>query len=159
MRSITRIAADIGGTFTDIAVLLEDGAIVTRKLPSTPANYADAVIRGVIELMAEIGAPMTGLRELLHGSTIATNLILEHKGARTALLTTHGFRDVLELRRVRVPALYQPLFVRPAPLVPRNLRFEIDERIDANGRVLRPLAESDVAAAIERIRREEVEAV
>jgi N-methylhydantoinase A len=159
MRSVTRIAADIGGTFTDIAVLLEDGAIVTRKLPSTPANYADAVIRGVIELMAEIGAPMTGLRELLHGSTIATNLILEHKGARTALLTTHGFRDVLELRRVRVPALYQPLFVRPAPLVPRNLRFEIDERIDANGRVLRPLAESDVAAAIERIRRESVEAV
>jgi N-methylhydantoinase A len=159
MRSVTRIAADIGGTFTDIAVLLEDGAIVTRKLPSTPANYADAVIRGVTELMAEIGAPLQGLRELLHGTTVATNLILEHKGARTALLTTRGFRDVLELRRVRVPALYEPLFVRPAPLVPRNLRLEIDERMDAAGRVLRPLAEADVAAAIERIRREGVEAV
>jgi N-methylhydantoinase A len=159
MGFVTRIAADIGGTFTDIAVLLADGAILTRKLPSTPTNYADAVMRGIRELTDQIGSPLSMIEEVLHGSTVATNLILEHKGARTALLTTRGFRDVLELRRVRVPALYDPLFVKPPPLVPRHLRFEVDERMDAAGCVLRTLREADVATAIERIKRYGVEAV
>ena len=102
--SITRIAADIGGTFTDLAVLTPEGRLATRKLPSTPANYADAVIAGIEALMAELGAPLGALEAVLHGCTVATNAILEHKGARTALLTTKGFRDVLELRRIRVPS-------------------------------------------------------
>ena len=97
--TVTRAAADIGGTFTDVAVLTPDGRLATRKLPSTPANYADAVIAGVRSLLEDLGSPPGALEELLHGCTVATNAILEGKGAPTALLTTRGFRDVLELRR------------------------------------------------------------
>ena len=149
---VTRAAADIGGTFTDVAVLTPDGRLATRKLPSTPDNYADAVIAGVRDLLEELGSPPGALEELLHGCTVATNAILEGKGAPTALLTTRGFRDVLELRRVRVPNLYEPLYERPPPLVPRQLRFEIGERIGPRGEVLLPLDEAGVRAAAVRIR-------
>ena len=90
--------------------------------------------------------------EMVHGCTIATNAILEGKGAKTALVTTEGFRDVLELRRIRVPRLYAPLYVKPAPLSPRNLRFAVRERLDGNGNVVTPLQEEDVYAVAERIR-------
>jgi N-methylhydantoinase A len=159
MAAIARIAADIGGTFTDVAVLSAGGRLATRKLPSTPANYADAVIDGITGLLGELGSPLEALEEVLHGCTVATNAILEHKGARTALLTTRGFRDVLELRRIRVPELYDPLYEKPAPLVARNLRFEIEERIGPNGEILTPLVEDDVLRAVERIESESVEAV
>ena len=157
--AVTRAAADIGGTFTDVAVLTPDGRFATRKLPSTPDNYADAVIAGVRGLLESLGSPLEALEELLHGCTVATNAILEGKGAPTALLTTRGFRDVLELRRVRVPNLYEPLYERPPPLVPRQYRFEIDERIGPRGEVLRPLEEKGVRAAAERIRDAGIEAV
>jgi N-methylhydantoinase A len=159
MPSITRIAADIGGTFTDLAVLTADGRLATRKLPSTPANYADAVIAGVTRLLGDLDSPLAALEEVLHGCTVATNAILEHKGARTALLTTRGFRDVLELRRIRVPELYDPLYEKPPPLVPRQLRFEVTERIGPDGGVVTPLDEDDVAHAILRIREHAIEAV
>ena len=158
-QAVTRAAADIGGTFTDVAVLTPDGRLATRKLPSTPDNYADAVIVGVRSLLEELGSPPGALEELLHGCTVATNAILEGKGAPTALLTTRGFRDVLELRRVRVPELYEPLYERPPPLVPRQLRFEIGERTGPRGEVLRPLDEAGVRAAAERIRAAGIEAV
>ena len=157
--TVTRAAADIGGTFTDVAMLTPDGRLATRKLPSTPDNYADAVIAGVRELLHELGSPPGALEELLHGCTVATNAILEGKGAPTALLTTRGFRDVLELRRIRVPNLYEPLYERPAPLVPRQLRFEIAERTGPRGEVLRPLEEDGVRAAAGRIRAAGIEAV
>ena len=157
--AVTRAAADIGGTFTDVAVLTPDGRLATRKLPSTPDNYADAVIAGVASLLEELGSPPGALEELLHGCTVATNAILEGKGAPTALLTTRGFRDVLELRRVRVPELYEPLYERPPPLVPRQLRFEVDERTGPRGEVLRPLDEAGVRTAAERIRAAGMEAV
>ena len=156
---ITRIAADIGGTFTDIAAITADGRIVTNKVPSTPANYADAVVAGILDLLAAEGGEPGDLAEVLHGCTVATNAILELKGARTALLTTKGFRDILELRRIRVPRLYDPLYEKPAPLVPRHLRFEIDERLDHSGQVLRPLQLADVLAAVRRMKQLEVEAV
>ena len=154
-----RIAVDIGGTFTDAAVLTPDGRFATRKLASTPENYADAVIAGVRSLLEELESPPGALEELLHGCTVATNAILEGKGAPTALLTTRGFRDVLELRRVRVPELYEPLYERPPPLVPRQLRFEIDERSGPRGEILRALDEAGVRAAAERIRAAGIEAV
>jgi N-methylhydantoinase A len=156
---IARIAADIGGTFTDLAVLRADGRLATRKLPSTPANYADAVIEGIALLLGDLGAPVSALGEVLHGCTVATNAILEHKGARTALLTTTGFRDVLELRRIRVPQLYDPLYEKPAPLVPRHLRFEVTERLDHAGRVITPLDVDDVTQAATEMRRQGIEAV
>ena len=158
-RTVTRAAADIGGTFTDVAVLTPDGRLATRKLPSTPHNYADAVIAGVRGLLEDLGSPLDALEELLHGCTVATNAILEGKGAPTALLTTRGFRDVLELRRVRVPNLYEPLYERPPPLVPRQFRFEIGERTGPRGEELRALDEADVRAAAERIRAAGIEAV
>lgn len=156
---IRRIAADIGGTFTDIAVLTGEGRLATRKVPSTPSNYADAVIGGVRALMEELEAPVEGLDEVLHGCTVATNAILEHAGAPTALLTTRGFRDVLELKRVRVPNLYDPLYEKPEPLVPRNRRFEVTGRLDAKGEEVSPLDEDDVRSAAARIKDSEVTAV
>src|SRR5918997_3978567 len=144
-----KIAADIGGTFTDLALFLPDGRLATKKVPSTPADYSRGVIDGLIALSAELDLPPSSFGEVLHGCTVATNAILEHKGAKTALLTTRGFRDVLELRRIRVPRLYDGMYVKPEPLAPRNLRFEVTERLAADGSVVTALEEADVEAAIE----------
>lgn len=156
MPSSLRIAADIGGTFTDLAVMLDDGAVATRKVPSTPADYAEGVLQGIRELANERGLPLADIGEVLHGCTIATNAILEGKGARTALITTRGFRDVLELRRIRVPRLYDPLYVKPEPLAPRDLRLEVTERIGPAGEVLTPLDDADVMRCVETLRRKHV---
>jgi N-methylhydantoinase A len=154
-----KIAADIGGTFTDVVILFGDGRLATRKVPSTPDDYSRGVISGLVSLAEELKLKPSQFGEILHGCTVATNAILEQKGARTALLTTRGFRDVLELRRIRVPRLYDPLYVKPAPLAPRNLRFEITERVAHDGAVITALDEGDVAASIEAIRRSKVQAV
>jgi N-methylhydantoinase A len=159
MNNDLRVAADIGGTFTDLAFISREGVIATRKVPSTPGNYADAVIRGIDELMAEQKLDKSRIAEVLHGCTVATNTIVEHKGARTALITTRGFRDVLELRRIRVPRLYEPLYVKPQPLVPRRLRLEVTERVGARGEVVTPLNLASVKKAIARLKAEKVKAV
>jgi N-methylhydantoinase A len=134
-----RIAVDIGGTFTDVALLGPDGTLSTTKVPSTPDDYARGVIDGCREILAREGIRASAVVEMLHASTVATNAILEGKGARTALVTTEGFRDVLELRRIRVPRLYEPLYRKPPPLVPRRHRFEVGERMGPRGEVLREL--------------------
>ena len=148
-----RIAADIGGTFTDIALEREDGSIATEKRLSTPGNYADAALRGTARLLASEGLEPARIAEVLHGRTVATNAILEQKGARMALITTEGFRDVLELRRVRTPRLYDPLWQKPEPLVPRHLRFEVRERTAPDGSVVttegRKIIQEDPNAAFE----------
>ena len=154
-----RIAADIGGTFTDIMVLGIDGRLTTKKLPSTPDDYADGVVKGILALLAETGIRPGDIAEVLHGCTVATNAILEGRGARTALVTTRGFRDVLEIRRIRVPRLYDPLYVKPPPLAPRNLRFEITERLGPRGEVRIALAEVEIPDLIARIATADVEAV
>lgn len=154
-----RVASDIGGTFTDIAHIDSGGMLTTAKVPSTPPNYGQGVVSGVSALAEGAGLAMSKLTEMAHGCTVATNAILEGKGARTALLTTEGFRDVLELRRIRVPRLYEPLYVKPVPLSPRNLRFEARERVNADGSVEVPLNEDDVRDAAKRILRDGVEAV
>jgi N-methylhydantoinase A len=157
--AVRRIAADVGGTFTDIALLDEEGRLATCKLPSSPPNFADAVVAGTLRLLQEVGSPPDVVEALLHGSTVATNLILEHKGAKTGLITTEGFRDVLELRRIRVPSLYEPLYVKPPPLVPRHLRLEVNERVLADGSVLKPIDIESVHRAIERLAGHGVEAI
>lgn len=154
-----KIAADIGGTFTDIALFLPDGRLATRKLPSTPDDYGRGVVEGILGLAHACGLPPDSFGQILHGCTVATNAILEQKGARTALLTTRGFRDVLELRRIRIPRLYDARYVKPPPLAPRDLRLEIGERVAADGTVVAPLDEDDVEAAIRAIRAARVEAV
>ena len=157
--SLARVAADIGGTFTDIALIHGDGRIATRKVPSTPDDYGGGVIEGIRQILAEEHLGVADVGEVLHACTVATNAILEAKGARTALITTAGFRDVLELRRIRVPKLYEPLYRKPVPLVPRRLRFEVVERMDWQGEVLTALDEASVHSAIDACVAEGVEAV
>ena len=110
MGGTLRVAADVGGTFTDIACLSADGELSTCKIPSTPNDYARAIIEGIQTLTRSLGLGPDDLAEVSHASTVATNTILEGKGANTALVTTEGFRDVLEVRRIRVPRLYEPLY-------------------------------------------------
>ncbi len=154
-----RAGSDIGGTFTDVAEIDADGFLHTAKVPSTPENYGHGVIEGLTGLAQRRNLTLADLSEMAHGCTVATNAILEGKGAKTALITTAGFRDVLELRRIRVPRLYEPLYRKPPPLVPRDLRFEIRERLDAEGRVVTPLETDDVLAVADRIAGLQVEAV
>ena len=159
METTLQVAADIGGTFTDIVLLTGDGRSVTRKVPSTPANYADGVVNGVKSVLADLGLATAAVTDVRHACTVVTNAILEHKGARTALITTKGFRDILTMRRVRVPRMYDPMFVKPPPLVPRQLCFEVEERLDHQGHVVTPLEIEDVHATIEKIRAAEAQAV
>jgi N-methylhydantoinase A len=154
-----RVGVDIGGTFTDIVLLDSAGSIATRKVLSTSDDYGRGIIVGLQELFEALSLPAEALDGVVHGTTVATNAILEGKGARAALITTRGFRDVLELRRIRIPKLYDLFYEKPAPLVPRRLRFEVDERIGPAGEVRRPLDRASVEAAIERIRAAGVEAV
>ena len=156
---VTRVAADIGGTFTDIAAITKNGKLLTWKIPSTPPSFADAVSLGIRELFEDKKLSLNYINEVLHGCTVATNAILEQKGAKTALITTKGFRDVLEIQRIRVPKLYDPLYEKPLPLVPRNLRFEIDERLDAKGNVLKSPNLKQLDTIIEKIRAEKIESL
>src|SRR5690606_2760390 len=96
---------------------------------------------------------------ITHGTTVATNAILEGRGARTALITTKGFRDVLELARLRRPSLFDADYLKPRPLVPRDLRFEVDERIDSSGQILRPLLSEDLAVVVDKVRDSGAQAV
>jgi N-methylhydantoinase A len=148
-----RLGVDVGGTFTDLVALV-DGRLVTTKVPTTPRNQA----RGVVSALERVQAAVAAAASFAHGSTVATNALLERRGARTALITTEGFRDVIEIGRQNRPALYDLTRDRPAPLVPRELRFTVRERMDRDG-VLVPLDEESVRAAVDACREADVEAV
>jgi len=143
---VYRVGADIGGTFTDVVLIGSDGSIATKKVSSTPDSFGRAIVEGVSELIAEQGVSAHALAGLAHASTVATNAIIELKGARTGLITTRGFRDVLEMRRLRIPVLYDLQYRKPPPLVPRRLRLEIEERMGPRGVVWTPLDEQSVIA-------------
>ena len=149
-----RLGADIGGTFTDVVLLNPEGGYQVKKVSSTPSDYAVGILNGATQLFSEHDVDGTSIQEIIHGTTVASNTVLENKGVETALLTTKGFRDVLELRRLRVPHLYSLFYEPPNPLVSRRLRLEIDERIGAQGEIVRPLDEASIFKAIERIREE-----
>ena len=148
---MTRIGADVGGTFTDVVVTGDDGCMTFRKVLSTPPAYD----RAVIEAVQSLG----GADAVVHGTTVATNAVLEQRGALTAVVTTEGFRDVLELRRMRMPHLYDYFWTKPAPLVERHLRFEVAERVLADGTVRTALNEADARAVAARLREAGVESV
>ncbi len=154
-----RLGADIGGTFTDLVIVAPDGGYWTKKLSSTQDDLSRGIIEGMIQLLSEQRLGVEAIEEIVHGTTAATNAILQDKGARTALITTEGFRDVLELRRMRVPSLYSLLYAPPKPLVDRRLRLEVKERVGADGEVVVPLDLDSVREAIEVIREHGVEAV
>src|SRR6516164_788336 len=138
------LGVDIGGTFTDIVLQGSDGSIATKKILSTADDYAKGIMAGVSEVLQELTVAPTAIDGVVHGTTVATNAILEGKGAKTALITTAGFRDILELRRIRIPQLYNLFYEKPAPLVPRRLRFEVPERIGPQGEIDLPLDEERV---------------
>jgi N-methylhydantoinase A len=154
-----RFGVDIGGTFTDIVLLGEDGPVHTRKVSSTPEDYGVGIVAGIAGMLADLAISPGDVDGVVHATTVATNTILEFKGARTALITTAGFRDVLEMRRLRIPVLYDLQYAKPAPLVPRRLRFEIEERMGPQGQVWRPLDETSARRAAEAVQREGCEAV
>jgi N-methylhydantoinase A len=155
-----RIGVDIGGTFTDVA--LSNGAtgeIGVVKVPSTPRDFARGVLEAIETALGAHAVAPEGVSLLAHATTVVTNALLQGKGVRTALVTTRGMRDVLELRRSARARLYDLLQEPPAVLVPRHLRLEVSERVDAQGQVVVPLDPAEVERAIAFIRAHEVEAV
>ena len=146
-----RIGIDIGGTFTDIVLLGEGGVTLTAKVPSTPADYSRAIGEGIRALFDQHGIAGADIEQVMHGTTIATNAILEKKGAKTALITTEGFGDVLEIRRLRMPVLYDLGWRKPEALVERGLRFEVRERINHRGEVERALDEVHAAQVVDEV--------
>lgn len=157
-----RIAVDVGGTFTDATLWNPRGErLVAAKAPTTPADRAVGVLAAVRLALEVAGERPEHVRELIHGSTTGTNALIERTGAKVGLLTTKGFRDVLEIGRIMRPetGLYDVTVDRPPPLVPRRLRREAAERLDAQGRVLVPLRAADVEAAARFFAQEQVEAV
>ncbi|MGH6899121.1 MAG: hydantoinase/oxoprolinase family protein [Geminicoccaceae bacterium] len=154
-----RVGVDIGGTFTDIVLLGDDGRVHTRKVASSADDYARAIAEALAEVFAELGIGGDRVAEVRHGTTVASNAILEHKGARTGLITTRGFRDVLEIRNLRMPRLYDITWTKPPPLVERHLRVVVDERMDHQGQVVRPLDPADAERAVQSLLAQGVEAI
>ena len=145
-----RLGVDVGGTFTDLVLVSSDGTARTCKVLSSTADYAEAIVAGARTLLEQAGAAAADVSEIIHGTTVATNAILERRGAATGLLTTEGFRDLLEIGRLRLARLYDMNFERPAPLVRRRWRCEVRERMNHRGEVLTPLDLSTVHAALDR---------
>src|SRR3954468_19109433 len=154
-----RVGVDIGGTFTDIVLLGSDGSVPAKKISSIVGNYAQATVGGRAEVFRETGLNGSAIEEIRHGTTVASNAILEHKGARVGLITTKGFRDVLEIRTLRMPKLYDLTWTKPAPLVERYLRKVVDERIDHRGRVDRPLNPANAESAVDALHAEKAQAI
>ena len=149
----TRLGVDVGGTFTDLVALAE-GELITAKVPSTPQDQSE----GVMNAIGASGVEPASLAALAHGMTVATNALLERSGARTALVTTEGFRDVLEIARQNRPSLYDLTQDRPPALVPRDLRFTVRERMGPEGEV-EALGEEGLDRVISAVRQAGVEAV
>ncbi|SDX33141.1 hydantoinase/oxoprolinase family protein [Roseicitreum antarcticum] len=155
-----RLGLDVGGTFTDIvATDLDTGAAWSRKIASTPDDPSRAILDGTAELLAEAGASGADVVFFGHGTTVVTNMIVERKGDRLALITTKGFRDILELGRQSRPSVYNYRITRPAPLAQRRDRFEVTERLRASGEVLIPLDMQHLDEIAETIRTRDIGAV
>jgi len=156
-----RIGIDVGGTFTDVVLVDKQGKFYRLKTPTTHYDLAKGVLTGLEEILQLSGQPIEELRYLIHGTTIGTNAICEGKGAKAGLITTKGFEDVLEIRRVARPkeAIYDFEVDNPPPLIPRYLRKGIIERINSKGEVVVPLDENSVREVVDFFRREGVEAI
>jgi N-methylhydantoinase A len=156
-----RIGVDTGGTFTDLCAYDEEtGRTHVRKVSSTPADPGQAIVRGLGELLDQIGGRGVGeVAYFAHGTTVGTNALLTGRGARTGLITTKGFRDLLELGRGRRPHMYDAQADKPTPQIPRDLRLEVTERVRHDGRVELPLDEDEVRAAARTLREQGVRSV
>ncbi|WP_331233375.1 hydantoinase/oxoprolinase family protein [Natronorarus salvus] len=153
-----RIGVDVGGTFTDV-VTVSDGSLHVTKTPSTPASPDEGVVDGLERTREDLDLGYGDVEFFAHGTTVATNAVLEREWAPTALVTTEGFRDILEIGRQARPDIYDFDVTKPVPIVERNLRYEVTERLDERGRVEVPLDEESVRAVADRLREREVESV
>ena len=153
-----RLAVDIGGTFTDVALEVDDKRH-TAKVLTTPAAPEQGVLTGIRRILADAGIGPADVTIVIHGTTLATNALIERKGARTALITTEGFRDVLRLGNEARYDQYDLNIALPDPLVPRHLRLPVPERLDNEGRVLKPLDEAAVRALVPVLKAEKVASV
>ncbi len=152
------IGVDVGGTFTDFYALDDrDGSFVVHKTPSTPDNPARAIVQGIQSLRDQHHIDATAIRRLSHGTTVATNTLLQRRGATVALITTQGFRDLLEIGRQIRPHMFSLQDDYPTPLVPRERRFEVAERVMADGSVLRPLDAASLQHALEQVHASEAQ--
>src|SRR5580658_3206678 len=151
-----RIGIDIGGTFTDLVAVTDDGRVATHKTASTPHDYGEGIIDGIRAILSHEPGPVT---EVLHATTVGSNTVLEATGARTALITTRGFRDILEIRDLRMPVLYDQRWTKPIALVERRLRLEVTEKLRPDGSVSVPLDPASIDAAIAMLRAERAESV
>jgi N-methylhydantoinase A/oxoprolinase/acetone carboxylase beta subunit len=156
-----QIGVDIGGTFTDIVALDHAGRLALTKVPSTPKDLLDGIGAAVTQVLALAGARPADVERFIHGTTVATNAILEQKGAVTAILTTEGFEDVLELGRMKRSRMYDLAMDPEVPtfLAPRRRRLGVRERLDARGQVLVPLDEDSVRHAVQALRAQAVQAI
>ncbi|MEM8972072.1 MAG: hydantoinase/oxoprolinase family protein [Pseudomonadota bacterium] len=155
-----RIGADIGGTFTDLVLISDDGKqFHFGKVLTTPRQPDDAVVAGVGKVLTETEASRAKVTNVVHGTTLFTNALIERKGAKTALITTKGFRDAIEIGREHRYDIYDLYIRRPEPLAPRRLRFELDERVLADGSVRKPLDDDEVKQLAHQLRNAGVEAV
>lgn len=153
-----RLGVDIGGTFTDV-VLEKDGAQFSTKVLTTYSVPEDAIVEGMHQVCAKAGIAPSAIGQIIHGTTLATNALIERRGAKTALITTEGFRDVIEMRTESRFEQYDLNLVLPEPLLPRQMRFTVRERVDAKGNVLIPLDRAEVEALADRIGEAKFESV
>ena len=151
---MARLAVDIGGTFTDIALEAVGGRIETSKVPTTPRAPEQGVMTGVLLALGKAAVRPGDVQSVIHGTTLATNALIERKGARTALVCTAGFRDTLRLAYENRYDQYDIWLEKPEPLVPRHLTFPVTERMNVAGRALTPLDEASVAPVAQSIRNE-----
>jgi N-methylhydantoinase A len=156
-KRLIRVGVDTGGTFTDF-VFEQDGRLNLFKLPSTPADPSLAIQQGLTRICAETGSRVNQI-EIVHGTTVGTNALLQRRGARTALITTHGFEDVLVIGRQARPELYDLNAIKPPPLVDDELRLGIKERVVASGEVIEPLDEQELRKLVRKLKRSQVEAI
>ena len=155
-----RLGIDVGGTFTDLVLFSEEtGALVVEKVPSVPADPSEGIMDGIARILAKAAVAPADVAYVAHGTTVATNTLLQRNGARTALVTTRGFRDLLEIARQRRPSLYDLSQPKPRPLVRRKLRLEVPERVLADGRVRVPLDLAAVDRALDALADEGIEAL
>jgi N-methylhydantoinase A len=145
-----RIGIEIGGTFTDLILLRDGQAPVTLKVSSTPSDPSEGALHGVARLLEKAGVGWEQIEEVLHGSTVATNSLIERKGVRLALLTTLGFEDVLLIGRQEKTRIYDQFYRRPPPLVPREAIYGIPERLDAAGQIVQPMDEQALMASVRK---------
>jgi N-methylhydantoinase A len=159
VNGVARIGVDVGGTFTDVVLALPEGRIHVNKTTTTAIDPGEGVAAGIAAVLAEARLDPRDVAEIVHGTTVASNAILQKVGARIGLLTTRGFRDVLEIGRIRTPGMFNLAWSKPEPLVPRRWRLEAVERIGADGGVVIPLDEASVRESASAFLGEGVEAV